>query len=125
MGSILDYNEWLNIYIIDRWQILGAWEYIEQTRDMVHDLEQRVQKAKDNVETIGKYMQTWNKLPLFERKKEGKTDHMLNLDDRNDRINKRYNEIRDVGTKVHALVKVRKILHCTHFCSEMVLVFCE
>lgn len=74
---------------------------------MVHDLEQRVQKAKDNVEAIAKLMQTWNKVPLFERKKEGKTDHMLNLDDRNERINKRYNEIKEVGTKIHALVKVR------------------
>lgn len=79
---------------------------------MVHDLEQRVQKAKDNVETIRKYMETWNKLPLFERKKEGKTDHMLNLDDRNDRIAKRYNEIKEVGTKIHALVKVCCVL-CT------------
>lgn len=73
---------------------------------MVHDLEKRVQQAKDNVETIAKLMQTWNKLPLFERKKEGKTDHMLSLDDRADRINKRYNEIKEVGLKVHALLKV-------------------
>ena len=87
-----------------------AWGYIEETRDIVHDLEQRVQKAKDNVEAITKLMQTWNKLPLFERKKEGKTDHTLNLDDRSDRLNKRYNEIKEVGNKIHALVKVRKLL---------------
>lgn len=73
---------------------------------MVHDLEQRVQKAKDNVENITKLMKTWDKMPLFERKKDTKTDHMLSLDDRNDRINKRYNEIKEVGTKIHALVKV-------------------
>lgn len=87
--------------------IEDAWGYIEETREMVHDLEQRVQKAKDNVDTITKLMQTWNKLPLFERKKESKTDHMLSLDDRNDRINKRYNEIKDVGDKIHGLVKVQ------------------
>lgn len=73
---------------------------------MVHDLEQRVQKTKDNVEMIHKLMQTWLKMPLFERKKEGKTDHMLNLDDRNERITKRYNEIQEVGKKIHDLVKV-------------------
>lgn len=73
---------------------------------MVHDLEQRVQKAKDNVESIGKHMQTWNKLPLFERKKDTKTDKMLNLDDRNERINKRYNDIKEVGNKIHDLLKV-------------------
>jgi len=83
-----------------------AWGYIEDTREMVHDLEKRVQKAKDNVESVTKLMQTWNKLPLFERKKEGKAERMLNLDDRADRVNKRYNEIRDVGLTVHSLVKV-------------------
>ena len=73
---------------------------------MVQDLEKRVQNAKDNVETITKYKQTWNKLQLFERKKESKTDHMLNIDDRNDRLAKRFNEIKEIGTKIHALVKV-------------------
>ena len=82
---------------------------------MVHHLEQNVQKAKDNVDTIRKLMQTWNKLPLFERKKEGKTDHMLSLDDRNDRINKRYNEIKEVGTKIHALLKVGQLLTDCYF----------
>lgn len=71
--------------------ITGVWEYIEQTRDKVHDLETRVQKAKDNVEDIQKIMTTWSKQPLFERKEE-KNDTLLNLDDREDRLNKRYTD---------------------------------
>ena len=45
-----------------------AWEYIQKIRDVVHDLEQRTQKAKDNVEAIIKLMNAWSKQPLFERK---------------------------------------------------------
>ena len=45
----------------------GIWEYIEESRDMVHDLEQRTQKAKDNVVKLQGIMETW-KVSLFERK---------------------------------------------------------
>ena len=83
----------------------GVWDYIEKTREKVHDLEVRVQKAKDNVEEIQKIMTTWTKQPLFERK-EDKYDTLLNLDDREDRINKRYAEIRTYGDKIHELLKV-------------------
>ena len=82
-----------------------TWEYIQQTRDSVKDLEERVQKAKDNVEKIKTIMATWSKLPLFERK-EGKHESLLNLDDREERKNKRYTEIKDAGVKVHGLLKV-------------------
>lgn len=87
------------------WNSEGVWEYIQETRESVHDLEQRVQKAKDNVEQIQKIMATWNKLPLFERK-EGKYESLLNLEDREDRLNKRYDEVKKVGEQVHALVQV-------------------
>ena len=72
---------------------------------MVHDLEQRVQKSKDNVDLIQKIMATWSKLPLFERK-EGKNESLLNLEDRSDRLQRRYGEIKDAGDKTHALLMV-------------------
>ncbi|XP_033732158.1 dynein beta chain, ciliary-like [Pecten maximus] len=86
------------------WNGEGVWEYIEKTRDHVIDLESRVQKAKDNVEEIKKLMNTWSKLPLFERK-EDKHETLLNLEDRKDRINKRYTEIKNIGNKIHELLK--------------------
>ena len=89
------------------------WEYIEKTREQVHDLEMRVQKSKDNVEEIKRIMTTWSKVPLFERK-EDKHDTLLMLDDREDRINKRYNEIKTAGDSIHALVKV--IFFFSFFC---------
>ena len=84
---------------------VGAWEYIEETRDKVRDLEVRVQKSKDNVEEIQKIMSTWSKTPLFERR-EMKNERLLHLDDREDRLNKRYNEISASGEKLQELVKV-------------------
>ena len=86
------------------WNSTNAWEYIEETREKVRDLEQRVQKAKDNVEKIQKIMATWSKVPLFERK-EGKNESLLNLEDRPDRLNKRYGEIAKEGDAIHALLK--------------------
>jgi len=58
---------------------VGVWEYIEKTRDMVHDLQTRVQAAKDNVEEIGQIMTKWSEAPLYERK-EGKKEGLLNLE---------------------------------------------
>lgn len=57
----------------------GAWEYIEKTRDMVHDLEKRVQAAKNNVESMSQLMTKWSEAPLYERK-EGKKEGLLNLE---------------------------------------------
>ena len=85
--------------------ISGVWTYIETTRDQVHDLEERVQKSKDNVELIQKLMTSWSKQPLFERK-EDKHDTLLSLDDRVDRIGKRYANIGTAGCKIHNLLKV-------------------
>lgn len=86
------------------WNTEGAWEYIQETRDKVHDLETRVQNTKNNVEQIQKIMATWTKVSLFERK-EGKNESLLNLDDRDERLRKRYEEISKAGEQVHVLLK--------------------
>ena len=75
----------------------------------MYDLESRVQKAKSNVEEIVKLMSTWSKSPLFTRKEE-KFDTLLNLTDREERLNKRYTEIKTIGGKIHGLLKVTKQL---------------
>ncbi|XP_056405417.1 dynein axonemal heavy chain 9 [Hyla sarda] len=85
------------------WKAHGVWDYIQQVRDTIHDLERRVQKARDNVEEIQSIMKTWV-LPIFERK-DGKKDTLLNLDDRSERLEKRYNLIRESGHKIHQLVQ--------------------
>ncbi|XP_068120654.1 dynein axonemal heavy chain 9 isoform X2 [Hyperolius riggenbachi] len=92
------------------WKANGVWDYIQQVRDSVHDLERRVQKARDNVEEMQAIMKTWV-LPIFERK-DGKKETLLNLDDRNERLEKRYNIIRDSGNKIHQLLKENMGLFC-------------
>ena len=98
----------------------GVWDYIETARDMVHDLEMRVQKAKDNVEKLQKIMASWSKTSLFERK-EGKNESLLNLDDRNDRLKKRYNEIEAAGQQLHTLLDV--CVSFLHHCCLVTLIF--
>ena len=85
--------------------MLGIWEYIKETRDMVHNLESRLQSSKDNVEQIQKIMAMWSKAPLFERV-ENKNSVLLNLSDRDDRTKKRYEEIASYGAKIHELLLV-------------------
>nr|P39057.1 RecName: Full=Dynein beta chain, ciliary [Heliocidaris crassispina]BAA00827.1 dynein beta-heavy chain [Heliocidaris crassispina] len=86
------------------WTSDSVWEYIQETRDQVRDLEKRVQQTKDNVDRIKKIMAEWTKQPLFERK-ELKKESLLALDDRQDRLKKRYAEITTAGEKIHSLMK--------------------
>jgi len=72
---------------------------------MVHNLESRLQSAKDNVEQIQKIMAMWSKTPLFERL-ENKNSTLLNLSDRDDRTKRRYEEIASHGIKIHELLQV-------------------
>ncbi|XP_041078235.1 dynein heavy chain 9, axonemal-like [Polyodon spathula] len=85
------------------WKNEGVWDYIQAVRDAVHDLERRLQKTKDNVEEMQNIMKTWV-TPIFERK-EGKKDSLLNLDDRPERLEKRYSAIKESGNKIHTLLK--------------------
>ncbi|XP_036372722.1 dynein heavy chain 9, axonemal [Megalops cyprinoides] len=85
------------------WRSNGIWDYIQEVRDAVHDLESRLQKTKDNVDEIQNIMKMWVS-PIFERK-EGKKDTLLNLEDRSERLERRYNHIRDSGDRIHSLLK--------------------
>ena len=69
----------LIFYLTSFCQTLGIWEYIEKTRNMVHDLEKRVRQAKNNVETMNSLMTKWCETPLYERK-DGKKELLLNLE---------------------------------------------
>ncbi|XP_073516352.1 dynein axonemal heavy chain 9 isoform X1 [Phyllobates terribilis] len=62
-------------------------------------------------------MKTWV-LPIFERK-DGKRETLLNLDDRSERLEKRYNLIRESGTKIHQLVQENLLLFSADRGSEV------
>ncbi|TGZ69565.1 hypothetical protein CRM22_003672 [Opisthorchis felineus] len=91
------------------WNSANAWEYIQSTRDIIHDLQRRVVEAEENVQKIRSIMSTWSKTPLFERK-DGKRDTLLGLDDRADRCRKRYEEIEEAGKRVVSLLETNRNL---------------
>ena len=88
-----------NLFIL----FLEIWEYIKTTRAEVHDLENRLHKAKANVEQIQRLMSTWQDVPLYKRS-EGKST-LLYLDDKEQRLNNRYKELDETGKKIHGLLK--------------------
>jgi dynein heavy chain len=79
---------------------------------MVFDLEQRLLKSKNNILDIQSIMATWSKSPLYERssargganEKQTGGDNLLILSDLDERLNKRYREIREAGERIHSLV---------------------
>lgn len=84
--------------------LLGIWEYIQDVREAVHDLEKRLQRTKDNVEEIQSIMKDWAN-PIFERE-DGKKDTLLNLKGKQEYLEKIYGQIRTSGAKLHFLLKV-------------------
>ncbi|XP_008058125.2 dynein heavy chain 9, axonemal-like [Carlito syrichta] len=85
------------------WKTEGIWDYVIQITSSIHDLEQRIQKTKDNVEEIKNIMKTWV-VPIFKRK-DGKRECLLSLDDQRGRKERYYNLIKESGLKIHALVQ--------------------
>ncbi|XP_062965627.1 dynein axonemal heavy chain 9 [Cynocephalus volans] len=85
------------------WKTEGIWDYVIQITNSIHDLEERIQKAKDNVEEIQNIMKAWV-TPIFKRK-DGKRESLLSLDDQHDQMEKYYSLIKESGLKIHALVQ--------------------
>uniref|UniRef100_A0AAR2IP24 Dynein heavy chain 9, axonemal n=1 Tax=Pygocentrus nattereri TaxID=42514 RepID=A0AAR2IP24_PYGNA len=85
------------------WTSKGIWEYIQDVREAVHDLEKRLQRTKDNVDEIQSIMKMWAN-PIFERK-EGKKDSLLSLEDKMERLERTYSQIHTSGSKIHLLLK--------------------
>ncbi|XP_038597832.1 LOW QUALITY PROTEIN: dynein heavy chain 17, axonemal [Tachyglossus aculeatus] len=84
------------------WNSEGVLEYIQEMRDLLYDLETRIQKAKQNVDTIVQVMQDWSASPMFERK--DKKEALLDVDGRVPTLNKRYTAVKDAGQKIVAMV---------------------
>ncbi|XP_009879601.1 PREDICTED: dynein heavy chain 17, axonemal [Charadrius vociferus] len=86
------------------WHHEGVMEYIHEMRDILYDLQARVQKAKLNVDRITQLMEECSAAPLFERK-DNKDTALLDLDGKANTLTKRYAAIRDTGTKIQEMVE--------------------
>ncbi|XP_066544120.1 dynein axonemal heavy chain 11 [Amia ocellicauda] len=85
------------------WQCDDMWEYIEQTRELVHSVDSRVQKAKSNVEAIQELMHNLSNTPFVTRKSS--QGSLLSINDMNDSIRKLYMVVRETGETIHQIVE--------------------
>uniref|UniRef100_A0A8C6JKW0 Dynein axonemal heavy chain 17 n=1 Tax=Melopsittacus undulatus TaxID=13146 RepID=A0A8C6JKW0_MELUD len=90
------------------WKMEGVCGHISMVMDGVHDLERRMQKAKDNVEEIQTIVRAWVS-PILERK-DCKRESLLVLEDCQDRLQKRYSLVRESGQRIHSLLKENQSL---------------
>lgn len=91
-----------------KWKDQNISDYINDIRHKVSDLETRLQKSKQNVEKIQHIMSIWKDVPLFKRYEIKST--LLQLDDKQARLNNRYKEIEENGKKILELVSENKQL---------------
>ncbi|CAF0714705.1 unnamed protein product [Brachionus calyciflorus] len=91
-----------------KWNSPNINDYIVDIKNKVSDLETRLQKSKLNLEKIQNLMSTWKDTPLFKRFEAKST--LLQLDDKQVRLDNRYKEIKETGQKIHDLVKENKTL---------------
>lgn len=87
------------------WQKESCWEYIEHVKVTVYGLEQRLQKSKDNIKAVEQMMKVWMEQPLFFRK-DNRKEALLNLDDKEDRLAKKFMSFQEDGSKIHGLMEV-------------------
>lgn len=85
-----------------KWKSPEIDEYIVKMRKNVSDLETRLQKSKSNLEKIQTLMSARADTPLFRRFEQKST--LLQLDDKQQRLDNRSKEIRETGQKIHDLV---------------------
>ncbi|XP_049903056.1 dynein axonemal heavy chain 11 [Epinephelus moara] len=99
------------------WQDPGCWSFISTTKDLVHDLICRVSRAKENCEAIQSMMKGWSKQAMFCRK-DNKKGSLIQLEDRVDRVNRKYSAMKKDGDTVHKLVQENMVLFHADPASE-------
>lgn len=91
---------WLSSSINSTHSIADIMEYLMKLREPVERLQIRMQQTQRNLSEIKAIMSAWAKTPLFERK-DSKKDSVLCMEERNDRITRRYAEMEAASTMVH------------------------
>lgn len=82
------------------WNSENITEFMQDLRAPVECLHSRIVQIQSNLNEIKDVMTSWAKAPLFIRK-DGKKEATLCIEERKDRVKKRYAEIRDVAVRVH------------------------
>ncbi|NWY63744.1 DYH9 protein, partial [Erithacus rubecula] len=90
------------------WKMEGVWDHISGVMGDVCDLEQRVQKAKENVEEIQSIVQSWGS-PILERR-DPKKELVLSLEECQECLERRCSLVRDSGHRIHCLLQENQSL---------------
>ncbi|KAI9536522.1 hypothetical protein NQZ68_032317 [Dissostichus eleginoides] len=90
------------------WKDPDCWSFISSTKDLAHNLVGRVSRAKENCEAIQSMMKGWSKQAMFCRK-DNKKGSLIQLEDRGDRVNRKYSSMKKDGDSIHKLVQDNKV----------------
>lgn len=91
------------------WESNGLLEYITELGDLVEGLWKRMKAAQSNVEKIRSILEPWTRTPLVERKDRRK-DTLLALEERTEKVAKRYAEITKGAEQIHSILEENKEL---------------
>lgn len=91
------------------WRSDGLPEYIAELGDLVEGLWKRMKSAQSNVQKIRNILEPWTRTPLIERKDRRK-DALLALEDRSEKVSKRYAEITKAAEQIHSILDENKTL---------------
>ncbi|KAG7242136.1 hypothetical protein INR49_024182, partial [Caranx melampygus] len=91
------------------WQDVDCCGFISTTKDLVQDLACRVSRAKENCEAIQSLMKGWSKQTMFCRK-DNRKGSLIQLEDRGDRVNKKYRGMKKDGDSIYVLVQENMVL---------------
>ncbi|CAF1051829.1 unnamed protein product, partial [Rotaria magnacalcarata] len=84
-------------------------DFIRRLRTTIHDFEARFFKSKSNLDDIQKILQTYLKTALYSRG-ETRQDPLLIVYEKENRVLKRNNELRDAGLRLQDILKQSKWL---------------
>ncbi|XP_055083623.1 dynein axonemal heavy chain 11 isoform X2 [Periophthalmus magnuspinnatus] len=86
------------------WQDPGCWDFIRTTKDLVHDLVQRVSKAKENCQAIQTIMKAWCKQAMFFRK-DNRKGSLIHIEERAEHVRRMNSSVKKEAELIHQLVQ--------------------
>ncbi|XP_015596133.2 dynein beta chain, ciliary [Cephus cinctus] len=89
------------------WKSDGLLEYITELGVLVEGLWNRIKSTQGNVDKIRTILEPWTRTPLIERKDRRK-DALLSLDERAEKVSRRYAEIKKAAEQIHLLLAENK-----------------
>ncbi|XP_028280327.1 dynein heavy chain 11, axonemal isoform X1 [Parambassis ranga] len=106
------------------WQDQDCWDFISSTKQLVQDLVCRVLRAKENCDAIQSVMKGWGKQAMFCRK-DNKKGSLIQLEDREDCVSRKYTSMKKDGYCIHELVQENMALFNADPASEEWLSYLE